>query len=98
MVLLGPWGRGCLERDWRPKAPETVELLDVLQLMTNCYLVMTWSVPQVSNGTWFHQLKLRYFDHLLRENMTAVVACEDPATWTLPAVSYKRHNSSFKHT
>ncbi|XP_023119638.2 uncharacterized protein LOC111564359 [Amphiprion ocellaris] len=49
---------------------------------TSCHVT-----SQVSNGTWFHQLKLRYFDHLLRENMTAVVACEDPATWTLPAVS-----------
>ncbi|XP_051794933.1 uncharacterized protein LOC127530967 [Acanthochromis polyacanthus] len=49
---------------------------------TSCHVA-----SQVSNGTWFHQLKLRYFDHLLRENMTAVVTCEDPATLSLPAVS-----------
>lgn len=35
---------------------------------------------QISNGTWFMQWKLHYFDHLLQQNMTGVATCQNPAT------------------
>ncbi|XP_028319228.1 uncharacterized protein LOC114473664 [Gouania willdenowi] len=35
------------------------------------------------NGTHYHQLKVRYLDHLLQANVTAVASCEDPATSSL---------------
>lgn len=34
---------------------------------------------QISNGIWFCQLKLHYFDHLLQENVTGVATCQNPA-------------------
>ncbi|GAA6233412.1 uncharacterized protein LOC108874599 [Lates japonicus] len=42
---------------------------------TSCHMSL-W----VSNGTWFHQLKLHYFDHLLQAKVTGVASCENPAT------------------
>ncbi|XP_051263087.1 mucin-2-like [Dicentrarchus labrax] len=42
---------------------------------TSCHLAL-W----VSNGTWFRQLRLRYFDHLLQANVTGLATCENPAT------------------
>ncbi|XP_049909864.1 uncharacterized protein LOC126396070 [Epinephelus moara] len=42
---------------------------------TSCHMEL-W----VSNGSWFHQLRLRYFDHLLQETVTGVAACQNPAT------------------
>ncbi|XP_071328220.1 uncharacterized protein [Trachinotus anak] len=42
---------------------------------TSCHMEL-W----ISNGTWFRQLKLRYFDHLLQANVMGVASCENPAT------------------
>ncbi|KAG7219015.1 hypothetical protein INR49_005915 [Caranx melampygus] len=42
---------------------------------TSCHMAL-W----ISNGTWFRQLKLLYFDHQLQANVTGVASCENPAT------------------
>lgn len=43
------------------------------------FLLMVLFFLQISNGTQFRQLKLRYFDHLLQENVTGVASCKNPA-------------------
>lgn len=34
----------------------------------------------MSNGTSFHRLELRYFDHLLQANISVEASCESPVT------------------
>lgn len=54
---------------------------------------------QISNRTWFCQLKLHYVDHLLQANMTGVAVCENPATLlqlALPLVSCRTTDVTVK--
>lgn len=45
--------------------------------------------PQVSNGVWFFQLKLSYFDHLMQDDVSAVAVCENPEMPLVPMMACK---------
>lgn len=54
--------------------------LNSFYFITAAWWLLKKSSLQISNRTWFHQLKVRYFDHLLQANTTAAAVCENPAT------------------
>lgn len=54
---------------------------------------------QISNGKWFRQMELSYFDYLQQANMMAVISCEHSAMsrcMATPAVSCNSTNVTVK--